>query len=188
MKSIIKYGKIMLLSDYGGLLMEHIATSLVNTLSGWGVHPQIITVLISMIPLLELRGSIIVAGGILKLPFFQTFIAAIIGNMLPIPFILLFIRKIFDWMKKVPKINKFPDWIENKAMKKSDQIEKYGYLGLLLFVAIPLPGTGAWTGALLAVLLNMKPVKSLFFIFLGVFVAGLIMSLLSFGIIQQLLY
>ncbi len=166
--------------------MEHIAESLVNSLSGLGVHPQVITFLVSMIPLLELRGSIIVAGSILRLPFLQTFITAVIGNILPIPFILIFIKKIFEWMKTVPKISKFPDLIENKAMKKSEQIEKYGYLGLMLFVAIPLPGTGAWTGALLAVLFNMKPLKSLMFILLGVVVAGLIMSLVSYGLLDWL--
>jgi uncharacterized membrane protein len=168
--------------------MESIVNAIVGSLSAHGVSPQIITFLVSMIPLLELRGSIIVAGGILKLPFIQTFIAAVIGNMLPIPFILLFIEKIFAWMKKVKGLQRFPEWIEAKAMKKSAQIEKYGYFGLFLFVAIPLPGTGAWTGSLLAVLFGLKPIKSLFFIFLGVLSAGFIMSILSFGLIQNILY
>ncbi|MGM9936338.1 MAG: COG2426 family protein [Candidatus Ornithomonoglobus sp.] len=168
--------------------MEAMVQSIVGALQSHNVSPQIITFLISMIPLLELRGSIIVAGGILKLPFIQTFIAAVIGNMLPIPFILLFIEKIFEWMKKIRGLKKFPDWIEAKAMKKSAQIEKYGYLGLFLFVAIPLPGTGAWTGSLLAVLFGLKPAKSLMFIFLGVLTAGFIISILSFGIIQNILY
>ncbi len=168
--------------------MESMVQSIVGALQAHNVSPQIITFLISMIPLLELRGSIIVAGGILKLPFIQTFIAAVIGNMLPIPFILLFIEKIFGWMKKNRYLKKFPDWIEAKAMKKSAQIEKYGYFGLFLFVAIPLPGTGAWTGSLLAVLFGLKPAKSLLFIFFGVLTAGFVMSILSFGIIQNILY
>lgn len=168
--------------------MEALVGSIIETMEGWGVSPQIITVFISMIPLLELRGSIVIAGGILKLPFIQTFIAAVIGNMIPIPFILLFIKKIFDWMKKVECLKKIPTKIEEKAMKKSEQIEKYGYLGLCLFVAIPLPGTGAWTGSLLAVLFGLKPAKSLFVVFLGVIIAGFIMSVLSFGLIQNILY
>ena len=168
--------------------MEAVVGSIIETMEGWGVSPQIITVLISMIPLLELRGSIVVAGGILKLPFIQTFIAAVIGNMLPIPFILLFIKKIFEWMKKVSWLSKIPTKIEEKAMKKSAQIEKYGYLGLCLFVAIPLPGTGAWTGSLLAVLFGLKPAKSLLYVFIGVVIAGFIMSALSFGLIQNILY
>jgi uncharacterized membrane protein len=91
-------------------------------------------------------------------------------------------------MKKTERLKKIPDKIEEKAMKKSEQIEKYGYLGLCLFVAIPLPGTGAWTGSLLAVLFGMKPVKSLLYVFLGVIIAGFIMSALSFGLIQNILY
>ncbi len=166
--------------------MDAAVSSIISALETHNVSPQIITFLISMIPLLELRGSIIVAGSILRLPFFQTFIAAVIGNMLPIPFILLFIEKIFSYMKKVKGLKKFPDWIEKKAMKKSEQIEKYGYLGLFLFVAIPLPGTGAWTGSLLAVLFGMKPKKSLLFIFFGVLTAGIIMSLVSFGAINAI--
>ncbi len=167
--------------------MESIAISIMNTLDAWNIPHQIITALISMIPLLELRGSILVAG-LLNLPFIQTFIAAVVGNMLPIPFILIFIESIFKWMKKSKYLHKFPEWIENKALKKSEQIEKYGYWGLFLFVAIPLPGTGAWTGSLLAVLLGLKKTKSLFFIFLGVLGAGLVMSLLSFGILGNILY
>lgn len=167
--------------------MEHITTSLMEALNGLGIPHQLITALISMIPLLELRGSILV-GGTLNLPFVQTFIAAVIGNMVPIPFILLFIEKIFDWMKKVKYLDKIALTIEEKAMSKSDQIQKYGYLGLFLFVAIPLPGTGAWTGSLLAVLFRLKRWKSLGAIFFGVLVAGFIMSLLGYGLLNTVLY
>lgn len=166
--------------------MDALATSLVDMMQGHGISPHIITFLISMIPLLELRGSILVAGSILRLPFIQSYIVAVLGNMLPIPFILLFIKQIFALMKKSKHLHKFPDWIEKKAMSKSAQIEKYGYLGLFLFVAIPLPGTGAWTGSLLAVLFGLKPKKSFFFILLGVMTAGLVMSVLSLGINQIL--
>lgn len=167
--------------------MEQIATSLMSTLDAWGIPHQLITMLISMIPLLELRGSILV-GGTLNLPFIQTFIASVIGNMIPIPFILLFIEKIFNQMKKTRGLNKIAFKLEKRAMSKSEQIEKYGYFGLFLFVAIPLPGTGAWTGSLLAVLFRLKRWKSLFFIFLGVLGAGFIMSLVSYGVLNNLLY
>lgn len=169
------------------IVMEALTTSIVEALSSHGVSPQIITFLISMIPLLELRGSIIVAGGLLKLPFIQTFIAAVLGNMLPIPFILLFIKKIFAWMRKSKRLRKFPEWCEKRAMNHSEQIEKYGYFGLFLFVAIPLPGTGAWTGSLIASLLEMKTSKCLIAVLCGVITAGLIMSVLSFGLIQKLI-
>ena len=169
--------------------MDSIVQSIVTALSG-KISKELIVFLVSMVPLLELRGSIL-AAGLMKMSFFPSYIAAVLGNMLPIPFILLFIEKIFAWMKKSKHFHKIPDWLEKKALSKSAQIEKYGYLGLfvalLLFVGIPLPGTGAWTGSLIAVLFGMKPKKSLLFIFLGVLTAGLIMSLLSFGVLKQLI-
>ena len=91
-------------------------------------------------------------------------------------------------MKSVKRLSKIPTWIEERAMKKSEQIEKYGYWGLLLFVGIPLPGTGAWTGSLLAVLFGLEKKKSLFCIFLGVLLAGFIMSLVGYGGLNTLLY
>lgn len=173
--------------------MSSLVNAIVSALLG-KIHYMLIVGLVSMIPLLELRGSILAAGllqafqnNILNVRFLPTFTAAVIGNMLPIPFILLFIEKIFTWMKTTKHFHKVPDWLEAKAMKKSEQIEKYGYLGLLLFVAIPLPGTGAWTGSLIAVLFGMKPKKCLLFIFMGVIIAGLIMSLISFGLIKSIL-
>lgn len=164
--------------------MDSVVQSIVSGLSG-KASKEFIVFLVSMIPLLELRGSIL-AAGLMQMKFFSTYIAAVVGNMLPIPFILLFIEKIFSWMKKSKKLHKIPDWLEKKALSKSAQIEKYGYLGLFLFVAIPLPGTGAWTGTLLSVLLGMNPKKSFLAILIGVMTAGLIMSLLSFGILKQI--
>ena len=111
--------------------------------------------------------------------FFPSYIAAVLGNMLPIPFILLFIEKIFAWMKKSKRFHKIPDWLEKKALSKSAQIEKYGYLGLFLCVAIPLPGTGAWTGTLAASLLDMDFKKSVLACTGGVLLAGVIMGGLS---------
>lgn len=162
--------------------MDNIAIAIKDALVAWGIPHQLITALISMIPLLELRGSILVAG-LLNLPLIQTYISAIIGNMIPIPFILMFIQAIFNWMKKTKHLSSLPEKIESKALKKSEQIQKYGYLGLFLFVAIPLPGTGAWTGSLLAVLFGLSRKKSLLFILFGVMTAGLVMTLVSYGII-----
>lgn len=103
----------------------------------------------------------------------------LLGNILPIPFILLLINWIFEVLKKVPGINKVIYWLENKTLNKRDKIDKYGIWGLLLFVAIPLPGTGGWTGALLASLLHLDKKKSFLVISLGVFIAGLIITILS---------
>ena len=139
-----------------------------------------------MFPLLELRGGMI-AAAVFKMPYLQAMVLCLLGNMLPMPFILLFITKIFDALKKTKLFKPMVQKIENKAMGKSDKIQKYEFLGILLFVGIPLPGTGAWTGSLIAVLFGMKPKKSLLFIFLGVLTAGLIMSLLSFGVLKQLI-
>lgn len=165
-------------------MTDGLVTMIVDAFSG-SIPKELIVFFVSMIPILELRGSIL-AAGFLKMEFLSTFIIAVIGNMLPIPVILLFIDKIFAWLKKT-RLKALVEKLENKAMSKSDQIKKYGRWGLLLFVGIPIPGTGAWTGALIASLLRMKKRESLPFIFLGVLLAGLIMSLLSFGIIKQVI-
>ena len=136
--------------------MDSIVQSIVTALSG-KISKELIVFLVSMVPLLELRGSIL-AAGLMKMSFFPSYIAAVLGNMLPIPFILLFIEKIFAWMKKTqtPSQNSRLD-LKRKHFQNRLKSKNYGYLGLFLFVAIPLPGTGAWTGSLIAVLFGMKP-------------------------------
>lgn len=164
--------------------MDSLVKYIVDVFGGT-LPKELIVFIVSMIPILELRGSIL-AAGFLKMEFLSTFIIAVIGNFLPIPFILLFIDKIFAWLKKT-RFKNFAEKLENKALSKSEQITKYGKFGLFLFVAIPLPGTGAWTGSLIASLLRMKIKDSAPWIFLGIVTAGLIMSLLSFGIIAQIM-
>lgn len=110
---------------------------------------------------------------------FVGFLISFLGNIIPIPFILLLINWIFEILKKVPGLNKIVYWLEEKTLKKRDKIDKYGVWGLLLFVAIPLPGTGGWTGALLASLLHLDKKKSFGVIAVGVFIAGLIITILS---------
>ena len=107
--------------------------------------------------------------------------------MLPIPFVLIFLDKIFNWLKKFKTTEKIVVKLEKKILSKKAQIEKYGYLGLLLFVGIPLPGTGAWTGAGLAVLLRLDKKKSSIAIFLGVILASIIMSIISYGILDNII-
>ena len=138
-----------------------------------------LTTLVSMIPVVELRGGIPfgVAAG---LPVWAAYIAAIIGNMLPVPFILVYIRRIFQWMRRrIPRLNGVVDRLERKAHLKGEKVTRYQYLGLWLFVAIPLPGTGAWTGALAAAFLEMRLRKALPAVILGVLTAGCIMLLLT---------
>lgn len=137
----------------------------------------LITFLISMVPIVELRGAIpygVTAG----LNPWLTFALAVMGNMLPIPFILLFIRKIFDWMKRYPKLAKIAEKFEARAAKKSGTVKKSETIGLCILVAIPLPGTGAWTGALVAALMNMRIKRALPTIFVGVLIAGLVVTLI----------
>lgn len=141
---------------------------------------QLYVFLCSMLPLVELRGGIILGSG-LGLPWLENLIICVIGNMLPIPFILLFIRSILKWMKSTKRLSKIALFIEKKAHKHSHKVLKYASLGLFLFVAIPIPGTGAWTGALIAALLDMRMKYSLTSIFVGVVVAGLIMTCACYG-------
>ncbi|MBO5196074.1 MAG: small multi-drug export protein [Clostridia bacterium] len=135
-----------------------------------------------MVPIIELRVAIPM-GAALDIPFYINYIISVVGNMLPVPFILLFIRHILHWMKKIPKLDKIAAWIENKAEKNKAKVLKYATFGLYIFVAIPLPGTGAWTGALVASMLDMRMKRSIPAILLGVMTAGVIMSLASYGAI-----
>ncbi|MBQ8837112.1 MAG: small multi-drug export protein [Clostridia bacterium] len=147
------------------------------------VGAELCTFIISMIPVIELRGAIPIGQG-MGLGFWQCYIISVIGNMLPVPIILLFVRAVLGWMKGIKYLDKIALWVERKAAKHSGEVTKYATWGLFLFVAIPLPGTGAWTGALIAALLDMRMKKALPFIFAGVLAAGLIVSLLTFGILK----
>lgn len=143
---------------------------------------ELIIFLISLLPILELRGGMI-AAYMLGVKLIPAFIICYIGNILPIPFILLFIRKIFKFLKRFKPMRTLIEKIELRSMRKSDKVEKYREWGLLFFVAIPLPGTGGWTGALISALLDLRIKKSLPIIMLGVLIAGIIMSLAVYGVI-----
>lgn len=142
------------------------------------------TFFISMVPVIELRGGLPYGIGF-GLDYPLALLAALLGNMVPVPFILIFISRIFKWMRgKHKKLDALVTKLETKAHLKSETVEKYGPLGLLLFVAIPLPGTGAWTGALVAALMDMKFSKALPTIFLGVCIAATIITAVTFGVIH----
>ncbi len=143
--------------------------------------PEITIFIVSLLPILELRGGMI-AARLLGVPFLRAFIICFVGNMVPIPFILLFIKKIFAFLRKYPFFQKIIVRLEAKTEKNKDKILRYKSWGLLLFVAIPLPGTGGWTGALMAALLDIPNKRALPIITLGVFIAGLIMSFFTYGI------
>lgn len=145
---------------------------------------EVIVFIVSLMPILELRGGII-AGAAMGMNLIPTFIIAYIGNILPIPFILIFIQFIFKILKNTP-LKGFVNWCEKKAESKSESIRKYAYWGIFLFVAIPIPGTGAWMGALIASMLKMDNKKTFPVIAVGVLTAGIIVSILSFGLLNVL--
>ena len=159
---------------------------LVQNLGG-KIGKALIAFIIFMIPILALRGGLLAAGpAILDIPMWQAIPICGIRNRLPIPFILLLITKIFDWMKGTRKLKPIVEKLEKKALSKSDKIEKYEFWGLVIFVGIPLPGTGAWTGALIAALLGIRFRKAFPAIVLGVCLAAFIMTVLSYGFLGAL--
>jgi uncharacterized membrane protein len=149
----------------------------------------LIVFLVSMVPIIELRGAVPIGTG-MELPWLQTLIIAMIGNMIPVPFIFFFARKILVWGSEKPIIGKFFSWCLNKGHKGGEKLqEKAGrgtFLALLLFVGIPLPGTGAWTGTLAASLLDIDFKRSVIAVMLGVLMAGIIMTLISMGVFSAI--
>ena len=140
----------------------------------------------SILPIIELRGAIPLGAGF-GLPWWQTYLIAVIGNMLPVPIILLFVKSVLTWMSRcrVAFFNKVANKLFEKAEKNREKIEKYAFWGLAIFVAIPLPGTGAWTGTLVAALFDMRFWKSFLSTLIGVLGAGVVMTLFSYGVVAE---
>lgn len=138
----------------------------------------------SMIPIIELRGAIPLGAG-LGLPWWQSYLIAVAGNMVPVPFILLLIRQVLGWMEhsRVAFFNRIGGWLHRKVDKNRAKIEKYSFWGVALFVAIPLPATGAWTGSLVAAMIDMKFWRAMLSALIGVMIAGVIMTLGAYGIV-----
>ena len=141
------------------------------------------TLVTAMLPILEIRGAIPV-GVASGLDPWLAFAVGFVGNMLPIPILILLTRKIIEWLKKYNMLVKLTAWLENKGSKGAQKVQKYSFWGLFILVAIPLPGTGAWTGALVASLLDMRLKRALPAIAMGVAVAGLIVLLVTYGVIS----
>lgn len=150
----------------------------INTFSG----KLITTFLWSMVPVIELRGAIPI-GTALGIDLWLAIVVSIFGNMVPVPFIIVFIRRIFEWMRhKSNKLDKIVAAMENKAEKNRAVVDRYKFWGLVILVAIPLPGTGAWTGALVAAMMEMRLKDAVPAIFLGVIIAGVIVAAVTGGI------
>ena len=149
-----------------------------------GIPPELIVIFISMIPFIELRGALPVAILVYEMPLYLAFPLAVIGNLIPVPFILLFLGDIEVRLRRFKVWNRFFDWLYARTKKRaSDKIEMYEEIAIMLFVAIPLPMTGAWTGSLIAYLFGLDVKKSFAIVALGVVIAGIIVtSLIYFGL------
>lgn len=161
-------------------MTEHLVEQFVDLFQN-RIPPELTVFIISLFPVLELRGGLI-AAKLLDMDLLRAFAICYIGNMLPIPFILLFIRKIFHVLRKRRFWKKIIERLEVRSKRKNETVQKYRGWGLLLLVAIPLPGTGGWTGALVAALADMRLRTAIPIIAVGVLIAGLIMSALSYGL------
>ena len=158
-------------------------------LAWWMAHvpvsPKMSVFLVSMIPLIEERGGLILAR-MLGIPMWEAVFWCVLGNIVPIPFILLLIEKVIHWMAD-HHLSGVAEWLIRKAEKNKPKFDRYGFLGLMLFVGIPLPGTGAWTGSLVASLFDMDLKKASISILLGIFLAAVIMTLFSYGLLGNLI-
>ncbi|MFC2062463.1 COG2426 family protein [Chloroflexota bacterium] len=144
-----------------------------------GLARELIVIIIAALPILELRGAIPVAITLFHFPWYYAFLLAIIGNMLPVPLILLFLEGVSQWLSKIGLFRRMLEWLFERTRRRGKVIEKYQRIGLALFVAMPLPVTGAWTGSLAAVLFGLRLKHSLLSIFVGVLIAGVIITCLS---------
>lgn len=146
--------------------------------------PWLCILIISMIPIVELRGAIPIAMLAMGMPWYEAFLIAVIGNIIPIPFIIWFIRPLFNQLKKIKTFKKIVDWQERKIEKGADKVMKNVKIGLFTFVAIPLPGTGAWTGSMIASFLNLNNKKAFLPVALGVVCAGVIITVICMLILS----
>ncbi len=159
--------------------MDSLITWFMEVLEG-KISREMIVFVISMVPILELRGGLL-AASFLNIDIVRAIWFCVIGNIIPVPFILLLITPVFRWLKSTRTFRPMVEKLESRAMGKSEQIEKYQFWGLVLFVGIPLPGTGAWTGSLIASLLGVRFKKAFPAVLLGIVIATVIMSVLSYG-------
>lgn len=143
---------------------------------------ELVVFLISMLPVLELRGGLLAASW-MEIPLWRAAAVCIAGCFLPVPFILLLIRRILRWMKRFALTKRLAARLEEHALEKSDEIRRYEFWGLMIFVGVPLPGTGAWTGSLIAALLGIRFSKAVLAIFIGILLSAAMMSGLSYGLL-----
>ena len=144
-----------------------------------GFSKELVVLFIAVLPIFELRGALPVAINLFHFPWYYALLLAIIGNLLPVPFILLLLNTISRLLSKIGIFNRMLQWFFERTKRRGKIVEKYERIGLMLFVAIPLPVTGAWTGSIVAVLLRLKFRHALLSIFAGILIAGVIVTFLS---------
>ncbi len=168
-------------------IREAIQQFILNLFGGWFLAEEFCVLICSMLPIIELRGAIPMAAAF-NMPWWSAFILSIVGNMLPVPIILLFIKKFLTWAagSKIKFLNKLANWLNRKVEKNRPKIEKYAFWGLCVFVAIPLPTTGAWTGSLVAAMIDMKFWKAMLTAFVGVLIAAVIVTVIVYGGVEAL--
>ena len=168
-------------------MVESLVSTIINLFGGLSDIPfgkELIVFIISLMPILELRGGLI-AASLLGLNPVTSYVVSIIGNVIPVPFILWLINSILDFMRGRKHLSKIAKWLDKKVNKHKGQIEKYGFWCLVLFVGIPLPGTGAWTGCLIASVLEMDRKKAFLATMIGIIMASVIMMIISFGVLKS---
>lgn len=159
---------------------------LFSGLQGIPFGKELVVFIISLMPILELRGGLL-AASLLNVDPVRSYIISVIGNFLPVPFILWLINYVLEFMRGSKRFKKIAKWLDEKVDKHKGQIEKFGFWGLVLFVGIPLPGTGAWTGCLIAAVLEMDRKKALLAAMIGILMCSIIMMLLSFGLLKTII-
>lgn len=170
-------------------MVEGIVNGIIGLFSGIESIPfgkELIVFIVSLMPILELRGGLLAASIIDANPI-NSYIVAVIGNFLPVPFILWLINSVLDFMRNSKHFSGIAKWLDKKIIKHKGQIEKYGFWGLVMFVGLPIPGTGAWTGCLIAAVLEMNRKKALLAAIIGIFMCSIIMMLLSFGVLKSII-
>ena len=158
--------------------------TILHFIEGLGLGPEVVVLILAMLPIFELRGSVPVGILVFKLPVFETVVYSIVGNMIPIVFILLLLEPAHKWLSRFRIFDRFFEWLFERTRRKGKLIERLEILGLVLFVAIPLPVTGAWTGSVAAFLFRIPFWKALPAIFCGVLIACTVMTLASLGLIS----
>ncbi len=166
--------------------MESLVNWFVNSWLGQHVSREALVFIVSLFPISELRGGMLV-GTMLDVPMWRAIGLSMLGNFIPIPFILLFIKKIFDWLRNMKRFRPFVERMENRAAKHREGIERGEFWGLFIFVGIPLPVTGAWTGSLVAAIFNVKFRRALLAESLGICLSAAIMTIISYGIIGNII-